>query len=116
MDTLKPSGKYSCVYRKGNWRNSIFWTSCDAWTHKKCSGIKGRLVNIPDFKCHRSLGLTCPIDSRPVEHVSLGDQKLEAVESFVYLGDGITLNGGCEISPTGRICSVWESFVNYFPC
>ena len=41
------------VRRKGVGRNSIFCVSCDAWVHKKCSGIKGRLVDIPDFKCHR---------------------------------------------------------------
>ena len=27
---------------------------------------------------------TPPVDGRPVEHISLGDQKLEVVEFFVY--------------------------------
>ena len=49
--------------------------------------MKGRLVDIPDFKRHKCLGLANPIDGRPVENVSLGDQKLDVVESFVYLGD-----------------------------
>ena len=50
LDTLKPAGKYPCsVCRKGVTRNSLFCTSCDAWVHKKCSGIKDRLVYIPDF-------------------------------------------------------------------
>ena len=79
LDTTKPSGKYPCsVCRKGVGRNSIFCISCDTWVHKKCSGIKGRL-----FVLFFS-----------VEHVSLGDQKLEVVESFVYLRDGISLNEG----------------------
>ena len=54
LGTTKPSGKYPCsVCRKRVGRNSIFCTSCDAWVHEKCSEIKGRLVYIPDFKCHR---------------------------------------------------------------
>ena len=52
LDTIKRSGKYPCsVCRKRVGRNLIFCTSCDAWVHKKCSGIKGKLVNIPDFQC-----------------------------------------------------------------
>ena len=77
--------------------------------------MKGRLVDIPDFKCHRCLGLASPIDGRPVEHVSLGDQKLDVVESFVYLGDGIALNGGCEISIIARIRSAWGKFRELIP-
>ena len=111
LDTIKPSGKYPCsVCRKGVGRNSIFRTKCDVWVHKKCSGIKSRLVDIPDFKCHKCLGLARPIDGRPVEHVSLGDQKLEVVESFVYLGDGISPNGGCKVSTITRIRSAWRKF------
>ena len=74
LGTIKPSGKYPCsVCRKGIRRNSIFSTKCDAWVRKKCSGIKGSLVDIPDFKCRRCLGLVHPINGKPVEHVSLGD-------------------------------------------
>ena len=70
LNTIKPSGKDACrVCRKGIGRNSIFYTSCDSCVHKKCSGIKGRLVDIPDFKCHRCLALARPIDGRPVEHM-----------------------------------------------
>ena len=116
LDTIKSSGKYPCsVCRKGVGRNSIFCKSCDAWVHKKCTGIKCRLIHIPDFKCHRCLGLACPIDSRLVELVSLGDQKLEVVESFVYLGDGISPNGGCEVSTIARICSAWGKFHDLLP-
>ena len=61
LDTIKPSGKYPCsVCRMGVRRNSIFCTSCDAWVHKKCREMQGRLVDIPDFKCHRCLRLSTP--------------------------------------------------------
>ena len=114
LDTIKPSGKYPCsLCRKG--RYSIFCTSCDPWVHKKCSGIKGRFVDIPEFKCHRYLGLARPIDGRPVGHVSVRDQKLEVVESFVYLGDGISPNGVCEVSTIARIRSAWEKFRELLP-
>ena len=104
LNTIKPSGKYPCsVCRKVVGRNSVFCMSCYGWVHKKCSGIKGRLFDIPDFKCHRCLDLACPIDDRPVEHVSLGGQKLEVVESFIYLGDGISPNEGCEVSTIANI-------------
>ena len=55
--------------------------SHDAWVHKKCSEIKGRLVDTPDFKCHRCLGLAYPVDGWPVEHATLWNQKLDIVES-----------------------------------
>ena len=116
LDTIKSSGKHPCsVCRKEVWKNSIFCTSCDAWVHK-CSGIKGRLVDITDFKCcHRCLGLARPIDGRHVEHVSSGHQKLEVVESFVYLGDEISSNGGCEISTIARIRSAGGKFRQLLP-
>ena len=50
-----------------------------------------------------------------VEHVSLGDQKLEIVESFVCLTDWISPNGGCEISIIGKICSACEKFYKLVP-
>ena len=111
FDTTKLSGKYPCsIYRRGVWVNLIFCTGYDAWVQKRCSGIKVRLVDIGGFKCHRYLGLARPIDGRPVEHVSFKDQKLVVVESFVYLGEKVSLNGGCDISIIARICSTWEKF------
>ena len=116
LDTIKPSGKYPCsACRKRVGRNSIFCTSCDAWVHMKCSEIKGRLVDIPDFKCHRRLGVARPIDGRTVEHISLGDQRLEVAESFVYLEDGISPNGSCEASTIARIQSAWGKFRKLLP-
>ena len=50
-----------------------------------------------------------------VEHVSLGDQKLEIVESFFCLTDWISPNGGCEISIIGKICSACGKFYKLVP-
>ena len=64
--TCKYGENKSSVCRKGVGRNSIFCKSSDAWIHKKCSGINGKLVDITNFKCYRCLGLACPIDGRPI--------------------------------------------------
>ena len=61
--------------------------------------MEGRLADVPDFKCHKCLGLARPIDGRPVEHVSLGDKKLVEIESFVYLEYGISPNGVVRLAP-----------------
>ena len=50
-----------------------------------------------------------------VEHVPFGDQKLEVVESFVYLRDGISPNEGCEVSIIARICSTCWKFCELLP-
>ena len=116
LDTIKTSGKYPCgVCRKGVGRNSIYCSSCKSWVHKKCSGIKRRLTDDPDFKCNRCLGLSRPIDSRPVEHVFLGSQKLDVVDSFVYLGDGISPCGGCVVSTIARTRAAWGKFRELLP-
>ena len=60
-------------------------------------------------------GLVCPIDCRPIEHVLLGDQQLEVVESFFYHGDGISPNGDCEANTIARICFAWEKFCQLLP-
>ena len=40
----------SAVCRKGVGSNSILCKSCNFWVHKRCSGIRGRLQEVPDFK------------------------------------------------------------------
>ena len=111
FDTTKLSGKYPCsICRRRVWGNSISCTSGDPWAHKKCSEIKVRLVDIPDFKCHKCLGLARPVDGRPAEHVSLKYQKLEVVEFLVYLGDGTSSNWVSDISTIARIHSACAKF------
>ena len=63
----------------------------------------------------RCLVLAHPIDRRLVQHASLGDQKLDVVESFVYFGDEISPNGGCEVSTIAKIRSAWGKFCELLP-
>ena len=104
LNTVKPYRKYPCsLCRKGVGRNSIFCTSRDASVHRKCSGMKSRIVNTLDFKCHKCVGLTCHIDGGPAVHVSFGDQKLDVVESVYYFGDGLSPNRSSEVITIAKI-------------
>ena len=74
FNTIKPSEKYPCsLCRAGVGRNLIFYTSCDAWVHKKCSGIKGYIWLHLLKKSLIENFIFSAVDGRPAEHVSLGD-------------------------------------------
>ena len=66
LDVLKKSGKYPCdVCLTGVGRtNAILCDGCERWVHKKCSGIKGRLLPEREFTCARCLGTARVIDGR----------------------------------------------------
>ena len=66
LDVLKKSGKYPCgVCLTGVGRtNAIQCDGCKCWVHKKCSGIKGRLLRESEFTCARCLGTSRAIDGR----------------------------------------------------
>ena len=51
LDLLSYSGVFPCaVCRSGVGVNSI---QCMYWMHKKCSGVRGRLAEDPDYVCPR---------------------------------------------------------------
>ena len=66
LDVLKKSGKYPCgVCLTGVGRtNAIQCDGCKCWVHKKCSGIKGRLLRESEFRCAQCLGTARAIDGR----------------------------------------------------
>ena len=80
LDVLKKSGKYPC---------GVCLTGVVAliWLHKKCSGIKGLLLPESEFTCARCLGTARAIDGRQSLEVEVGNEKLEVVPDFCYLGD-----------------------------
>ena len=102
LDVLKKSGKYLCgVCQSGvGSSNAIFCGGCKRWVRKKCSGIKGPLRPDPDpeFRCARCLGTARAIDERDVSEVEVGNEKLEVVPEFCYLGDMLSAGGGCEVA------------------
>ena len=66
--------------------------------HKKCSGNKGRLLPDSQFKCARCLGTARAIDERQSLEAEVGNEKLEVVPEFCYLGDMLSAGGGCELA------------------
>ena len=115
LHSLGDSGKHPCgVCRGGVGSNSILCCGCQLWTHKKCSGIKGKLTADPSYKCKRYKRICRRIDGRPENHVTLEGSKLDVVESFCYLGDEICPGGGCELATIARTRAAWESLVNFF--
>ena len=77
------TGKYSCeVCGKGVGSNSVKCTSANAWIHKKCSGITGKVTRADGFRCRRCIGGNH--DSMKVlQQVLLGNgQCFECVERF----------------------------------
>ena len=100
LDVRKKSGKYPCgVCQSGvGSSNAIFCGCCKRWVHKKCSDIKGLLRPDPEFRCARCLGTARAIDEREVSEVEVGNETLEVVPEFCYLGDMLSAEGGCELA------------------
>ena len=115
LDLLESSGRFPCaVCCKGVSSNSIFCLGCKHWVHKKCSGLR-RLVDDPNFRCARCLGLARPLDGRPQTSVQVGTDQLEVVASFCYLGDMLSAAGGCELATKTRVKTAWKKFRKLLP-
>ena len=114
LDLLQSSGEFPCaICCTGVGNNSIFCNGCKHWVHKKCSGLK-RLTKDPDYRCTQCQGTALPLDGRPQREVQVGPDKLE-VTSFCYLGHMLSAAGGCELSTTTRVKTVWKKFKELLP-
>ena len=99
---------------KGVGSNSIFYNFCKHWVHQKCSGIKTKLKDDQNFKCKLCYSeMSQPEPS--VEEVFLGNEPLEVVKSFCYLGDMTDESGGCFDATTVRIRCAWKNFRDLLP-
>ena len=85
-----------------------------ALVHKICSGLN-RLTKVPDYRFTWRQGTACPLDGRPQREVQVGPDKLEVVASFCYLGDMLSAAGGCELSTTTCVKTVWKKFKELLP-
>ena len=56
-----------------------------------------------DYRCTRCQGTARPLYGRPKREVQCGPDKLEMVASFCYLGDMLSVAGGCELSTTTHV-------------
>jgi hypothetical protein len=116
LNVLKKSGQFPCaVCLSGVGVNSIECSQCKRWVHKKCSGIKGRLLPDPTYICPRCTGAARPIDGRPVTQVDVDGTMLDVESSFCYLGDMIDAGGGCDTAVATRCCVAWGKFRKLLP-
>jgi hypothetical protein len=105
------SGKWPCgVCRKGVGTNSIFCVSCSKWIHRRCSGLKGKLREVPGYQCVRCVEGGARI-SVNVKKFNLGQgEELQFVDRFCYLGDMIGAGGGSEEASRVRVKCAWGKF------
>ena len=115
LDVLKKSRKYPCgVCLTGvGSTNAILYDGCERWVHKKCSGIKRLLLPDSVFRCARCLGTARAIDER--QSLEVGNEKLEVVPEFCYLGDMLSARGGCELAAITRCKCAWGKFGQLLP-
>ena len=101
---IEKSGKWPCkICTKSVGSNSIQFTSCNVWIHKRCSGISGQLQGISNFRCR------CYVNGEPINinvdnedfEFGLGD-RVDLVERFCYLGDMIGAGGGVKAATRAR--------------
>ena len=117
-DAPKPVEKcrFPCgVCFSGVGRNSILCTSCKHWVHKACTALTGRLIEDPNFKCKRCLGLIPELATPDPINLVLDGEQIEAVSTFCYLGDVTGERGGCFDATTARIRSAWKKFRELLP-
>ena len=116
LDLLRDSGAFPCaVCRSGVGVNSIQCSQCMYWVHKKCSGVRGRLAEDPDYACPRCCDQARPIDNRPVTQVDVDGTQLDVESNFCYLGDMLCAGGGCKLAIVTRCSTAWGKFKRLLP-
>jgi len=89
---VQKAARWPCgVCGRGVGSNSIQYTSCQKWVHKKCSGIKANMYNVTkSFICR---GCSNPVISTGHTSVDIGaSANLELVDKFCYLGDMLSVD------------------------
>jgi len=107
---VEKTGKWPCgVCSKGVGVNSIKCTKCQAWTHKKCSGVKGSSTSLKTpFVC--KVCIAGIVDNEVDSKFKVGEDVFERVDKFCYLGDMINANGGAESASVVRARCAWQKF------
>ena len=95
--------------------NFIQCSQCMYWVHKKCSGVRGRLVEDPDSFCPRCCDQARPIDNRPVTQVDVDGTLFDVESNFCYLGDMLCAGGGCKLAIVTRCSTAWGKFKRLLP-
>ena len=108
---VQDTGRYPCsVCHKGVGANSIECSLCKKWTHRKCSGVKGRLQKVVDYCCPSCASYGTEPVARQVDVVLADYDRLESVDQFCYLGDMLGAESGAEEPTQNRARCVWAKF------
>ena len=110
------------IFRKRVGSNLIFWTKCQLWIYKKCSGVAIYLKNEPRYRYKILIKIWAPVlralwrlvDGRPEKQLTLKDAKLDVVESFHYPGGILFPVGGCELTRIVRTRAAWGKILEAF--
>jgi len=94
--------------------NSIQWTSCQKWVHRKCSGIKGSMYKV--MKTFVFRGCVNPATSTGRTSVDIGgDTNLELVDKFCYLRHMLSIEADDNAAVETRILIGWNKFRQFVP-
>ena len=91
--------------------NSIQCTKCQRWVRRHCSDVTRQvsLLSCCDvFVCRTYLGHNCSVEEK-LECKS-GEDVLEEVGTFCYLGDMVSCYGGASETVSARIGGAWKKF------
>ena len=116
LDLLRDSGAFPCAACwSGVSVNSIQCSQCMYWVHKKCSGVRGRLAEDPDYVCPRCCDQSRPIDNRPATQADVDGTLLDVESNFCYLGDILCAGVGCNLAIVTRCSTAWGKFKRLLP-
>ena len=86
--------------------NSVQFTVCKNWIHKRYSGVRGDLSRVADgFRCKRCDGTIQEAEDQVVDGETYG-----CVKSLYYLGDTFDGDGRADLAATARIINGWMKF------
>ena len=91
--------------------NSIQCTKCQRWVHRCFSDVPRQvslLLCRDIFACRTCLCHNCSVVEKL--EFKIGEDVLEEVEKFCYLGDMISCFGGASEAVSARIGSAWNKF------
>ena len=103
------TGRYPCaVCRKGVGSSSIQCSKCRKWVHKRCSGMR-TLTNMTRFQCSRCTN-TSESGRTECGNLGIGDECIERVDRFCYLGDMMSSNRGTTDAVRTRVKAMWSKW------
>ena len=102
-------GRHPCgVCVDGVGVNSILCNTCERWCHKRCSDLN-KLSGVRKFQCSAYVN---PSISNPpqVQPLRVEGHEINLVESFCYLGDILSCDGGCDTAAGLRVACAWSKW------